>query len=55
MPRIRTTPQRPKALKVMLSDSERAMLRELALLQQRSVSDVVRDALARYRQESTTR
>lgn len=53
--RTRTAPRRVRMLHVLLSDAERAMLRETALRQQRTVSDVVRDALAQYRAEAIAR
>jgi hypothetical protein len=50
--RVRTAPKRVLALHVLVSDSERAEIRELALRERRTVSEVVRAAIERYRQEA---
>jgi hypothetical protein len=52
MLRTRTAPPRERVFRMLLTEAERAMLTELALREQRTMSDVVRDALRRYRAEA---
>lgn len=51
--RMRTAPRRPITLHVMLSASEQALLAEVALREQRTISEVVRTAIDRYRSEAS--
>ena len=51
MRRTRTAPLRQEMIHVLLSEAERATLRDLAARQRRTQSDVVREALDRYRRE----
>jgi hypothetical protein len=55
MDRVRTAPPREHVMRIRLTAVERLRIREIALREQRSVSDVVRTAIQQYGTEAAAR